>query len=145
MNKVIIKGRLTAEPELSNTVTGVEYCNFTVAVDRYAGKDKEKETDFIPCKAWRQTAVFVNKYFVKGQEILVLGSIRFDKYEKDGEKRIFASVSVENIEFCGSKSDSKTSLDIKNNGDSDGNSATAAYTAPANDYSEIGTDDDLPF
>ena len=146
MNKVIIKGRLTADPELSNTVTGVEYCNFAVAVDRYAGKDKEKETDFIPCKAWRQTAVFINKYFVKGQEILILGSIRFDKYEKDGEKkRIFASVSVENVEFCGSKSDSKPSLDVKHNGDSDGCSATAAYTDPASDYAEIGTDDDLLF
>lgn len=145
MNKVIIKGRLTADPELSNTVTGVEYCNFAVAVDRYAGKDKEKETDFIPCKAWRQTAVFINKYFVKGQEILILGSIRFDKYEKDGEKRTFASVSVENIEFCGSKSDSKPSLDVKHDGDSDGYSATAAYTTPTSEYAEIGTDDDLPF
>ena len=86
MNKVILKGRLTADPELSNTSTGVEYCNFSIAVDRYAGKDKEPETDFVPCKAWRQSAVFITKYFSKGKEILVEGSIRFDKYEKRRRK-----------------------------------------------------------
>lgn len=142
MNKVIIKGRLTADPELSNTSTGIEYCKFTVAVDRYAGKDKERETDFIPCKAWRRTAVFVNQYFTKGREILVLGSIRFDKYEKDGEKRTIASVSVENVEFCGSKSDSKPSTDISYDGS---DSAPSAHTAPSDDYAEVGADDDLPF
>lgn len=141
MNKVIIKGRLTADPELSNTSTGVEYCNFTVAVDRYVGKDKESETDFIPCKAWRQSAVFVNKYFAKGKEILVEGSIRFDKYEKDGEKRTFASVSVERVEFCGGKSDTKPSIDVN----PEQNSPSYSTTAASSDFTEIGSDDDLPF
>lgn len=141
MNKVIIKGRLTADPELSNTSTGVEYCNFTVAVDRYVGKDKESETDFIPCKAWRQSAVFVSKYFAKGKEILVEGSIRFDKYEKDGEKRTFASVSVERVEFCGGKSDTKPSIDVN----PEQNSPSYSTTAASSDFTEIGSDDDLPF
>lgn len=141
MNKVIIKGRLTADPELSNTSTGVEYCNFTVAVDRYVGKDKESETDFIPCKAWRQSAVFVNKYFAKGKEILVEGSIRFDKYEKDGEKRTFASVSVERVEFCGGKSDTKPSIDVN----PEQNSPSYSTSAASSDFTEIGSDDDLPF
>lgn len=99
MNKVILKGRLTADPELSNTSTGVEYCNFSIAVDRYVGKDKDHETDFVPCKAWRQSAALITKYFTKGKEILVEGSIRFDKYEKDGEKRINAYVSVDRVYF----------------------------------------------
>ena len=141
MNKVIIKGRLTADPKLSNTSTGVEYCNFTVAVDRYVGKDKESETDFIPCKAWRQSAVFVNKYFAKGKEILVEGSIRFDKYEKDGEKRTSASVSVEIVEFCGGKSDTKPSIDVN----PEQNSPSYSTTAASSDFTEIGSDDDLPF
>ena len=65
MNSLIIKGRLTADPELKNTSNATEYCDFTVAVDRFAGKDKERETDFVPCRAWRQTAVFIQKYFKK--------------------------------------------------------------------------------
>jgi single-strand DNA-binding protein len=103
MNSFIIKGRLTADPELKTTTNATEYCDFTVAVDRYAGKDKEKETDFVPCRAWRQTAVFIDEYFKKGQEILVSGEMRFDKYEKDGEKRTFACCTVNRAEFCGGK------------------------------------------
>ena len=145
MNKVILKGRLTADPELSNTSTGVEYCNFSIAVDRYVGKDKEPETDFVPCKAWRQSAVFITKYFSKGKEILVEGSIRFDKYEKDGEKRTFASVSVDRVEFCGGKSDSKPSADIRHDSDTIGYTVPPQYATPANnDFAEVG-DDDLPF
>ena len=105
MKSLIIKGRLTSDPELKNTSSATEYCDFTVAVDRYAGKDKEKETDFIPCRAWRQTAVFVQQYFKKGQEIIVGGEIRFDKYEKDGEKRTYSFVQVNRVEFCGGKKD----------------------------------------
>lgn len=103
MNSLIIKGRLTADPELKNTSNATEYCDFTVAVDRYAGKDKDKETDFVPCRAWRQTAVFVEEYFKKGQEIIIDGEVRFDKYEKDGEKRIYSYCQVNRVEFCGSK------------------------------------------
>ena len=135
MNKVIIKGRLTADPELQNTADAVEYCKFTVAVDRYAGKDKENKTDFFPCTAWRQKAAFVSQYFTKGKEILVIGSLHFDKYEKDGEKRTTASVQVENVEFCGSKGDSKPNTDV-----------VPSYSNSASDFTEIDeSDDDLPF
>lgn len=105
MNNLVLKGRLTSDPELKSTSNATEYCDFTVAVDRYAGKDKEKEVDFVPCRAWRQTAVFVQQYFKKGQEIIVCGEIRFDKYEKDGEKRTYSFVQANRIEFCGSKKD----------------------------------------
>ena len=103
MNKVIIKGRLTADPELRYSSSSVENCRFTVAVDRYVGKDKEKEVDFIPCVAWRQNAVVLSKYFVKGSSILVIGSLHFDKYCKDGQNKTFAIVQVDSVEFCSSK------------------------------------------
>ena len=105
MNKTILKGRITADIELKTTQSGIEYCTFTVAVDRRVGKDSEKVTDFIPCKAWRQTAVFVNTSFSKGKEILLDGSVQVDKYEKDGENRNYTYVNVNSVEFCGGKSD----------------------------------------
>jgi single-strand DNA-binding protein len=112
MNKVILKGRMTADAEMKSTSNGVEYCNFSIAVDRYQGKDKERTADFIPCKAWRQTAAFVDKYFGKGKEILIDGEIHFDKYEKDGENRTFAYVSVNGVEFCGSKLEGNNSSGV---------------------------------
>lgn len=124
MNNLIIKGRLTAAPELKNTSNATEYCDFTVAVDRFAGKDKERETDFVPCRAWRQTAVFVEKYFSKGQEILVSGEIRFDKYEKDGEKRTYAYMVANRIEFCGGKRN-------------EDNSSEGSFTAVASDDGDL--------
>lgn len=103
MNNCIFKGRLTAKPELQVTPEATEYCKFSVAVDRYNGKGKERTADFVPCTAWRQTAAFICQYFDKGQEILVQGEIHFDKYDKDGETRTHASLSVNKAEFCGSK------------------------------------------
>lgn len=130
MNSVVLKGRLTADPELKNTANGIEYCTLSVAVDRYMGKDKEKSVDFIPCKAWRQTAVFINKYFAKGQEILISGAINVDKYDKDGETRTFTSVAVDRAEFCGKK----------------GENGGQASAAPGSDFEElIGDDGELPF
>ena len=103
MNNLILKGRLTADPELKQTSNATDYADFTVAIDRFAGKDKEKETDFIPCRAWRQTALFIHEYFKKGSEILISGEMRVDKYEKDGEKRSYSYCTVNRAEFCGSK------------------------------------------
>ena len=106
MNNVVIKGRITNDLELKTTPNAVETLQFTVAVDRYAGKGKEKITDFIPCKAWRQNAVFISKYFGKGKEILVSGNLHIDKYDKGGEKRSFSYINVLSSEFCGSRTDS---------------------------------------
>ena len=109
MNSLILKGRLTADPELKQTSNATDYADFTVAIDRFAGKDKEKETDFIPCRAWRQTALFIHEYFKKGSEILIGGEMRVDKYEKDGEKRTYSYCTVSRAEFCGSKKDNSAS------------------------------------
>lgn len=105
MNKVTLKGRLTNAPELKKTTSDISVCDFSVAVNRRFNKE---QTDFINCQAWRQTAEFISKYFGKGQEILVNGELHIDKYEKDGETKFITRVVVDEVEFCGSKSDTKT-------------------------------------
>lgn len=105
MNKVILKGRLTANPELKTTSTDIYVTDFSVAVNRRFNKE---QTDFINCQAWRQTAEFITKYFTKGQEILVVGELHIDKWDKDGETRYSTRVSVDEVEFCGSKSENNT-------------------------------------
>ena len=104
MNKVIIKGRLTAKPELKTTSTDIYVTDFSVAVNRRFNKE---QTDFINCQAWRQTAEFITKYFTKGQEILVVGEMHIEKWDKDGETRYTTRVVVDEVEFCGSKAENK--------------------------------------
>lgn len=135
MNHVVIKGRLTADPELKTTQTGVETCSFTVAVDRYAGKDKEKTVNFIPCRAWRATAAFIANYFMKGKEILIDGALNIDKYDKDGETRSFAYINVDTVEFCGGKQKP----------DADTAGSVPAAAAKSNTAFAAVDDDDLPF
>lgn len=114
MNKIILKGRLTANPELKTTTTDITVCDFSVAVNRRFNKE---QTDFINCQAWRQTAEFITKYFTKGQEILVVGELHNDKWEKDGETRYTSRVSVDEVYFCGSKAENKSQKDIDANTD----------------------------
>ena len=104
MNKVILKGRLTANPELKTTATDITVCDFSVAVNRRFNKE---QTDFINCQAWRQTAEFITKYFTKGQEILVVGELHIEKWDKDGETRYSTRVVVDEVDFCGSKAENK--------------------------------------
>ena len=101
MNKVILIGRLTKEPELSTTASGVAMCRFTLAVDRPYNKDStEKQADFLPVVAWRNLAEFVSKYFHKGSPCVVVGSIRTGSYDaQDGTKRYTTDIFAENIEF----------------------------------------------
>lgn len=104
MNNIVIKGRLTADPEMRKTGNGVPVANFTVAVDRMFNRD---ETDFFRCTAWRSTAEFVQQYFKKGQEILLTGELHCDVWvDDDGEKHSSWTVQVANAEFCGSKPES---------------------------------------
>lgn len=105
MNKIIIKGRLTRDPELKTAGNGMELCKFTVAVDRRRQKDKEQQTDFFDCTAFWNTGVAISKYITKGREILVEGRMESSKSEKDGVKRTFWGLTVDTFEFCGSKSD----------------------------------------
>lgn len=104
LNKAMLQGRLTADPELRSTPSGVSVTTFALAVNRNFKKDGEQETDFINCVAWRSTAEFVCKYFQKGQQAVVDGSIQNRSYtDKQGNRRTAFEVVVDNIYFAGSK------------------------------------------
>ena len=108
LNHITIMGRLTRDPELRRTGSGVAVASFTVAVDRdFGGRDGgEKETDFIDCVAWRQTGEFVSKYFTKGRMIVVSGRLQIRSWtDKDGNKRRTAEVVADNVYFGDSKRD----------------------------------------
>ena len=112
MNKVILLGRLTADPELRQTQSGIATCSFTVAINN--GKDKdgnERDPDFINCKAWRQTAEFISKWWSKGKMIALEGKFKTDKYQdkKYPDVNHYSSyVLVDNVEFCGDKGSTST-------------------------------------
>ena len=106
LNHITIMGRLTRDPELRRTGSGVAVASFTVAVDRDFGKNEngEKETDVIDCVAWRQTGEFVSKYFTKGSMIVVSGRLQVRSWtDKDGNKRRTAEVVADNCYFGESK------------------------------------------
>lgn len=106
MNKVILMGRLTREPELKQTPNGVNVCSFSIAVNRrYKNTEGNYDADFVNCVAWRQTGEFVSKYFAKGRMIAVAGSLQTRTYEKDGQKRYVTEVQVDEAYFCGDKMD----------------------------------------
>ena len=109
LNHITIMGRLTRDPEMRSTQSGVAVASFTLAVDRdFGGRDGgEKQTDFIDCTAWRHTAEFVSKYFSKGRMAVVSGRLQIDNYtDNDGNKRKAAKVIADNIYFGDSKKDS---------------------------------------
>ena len=140
LNSIIIMGRLTADPELRSTSSGLSVTSFTVAVDRgYVRAGEEKKTDFIPVVAWRQTADFVSKYFRKGSMIAVQGSLQSRSYEdKNGNKRVAYEVIADQVSFCGSKAESGT-------GSYESASPSSYNNSSADDFSSVVDDDDLPF
>ena len=137
LNHITIMGRLTRDPELRRTGSGIAVASFTVAVDRdFGGRDGgEKETDFIDCVAWRQTGEFVSKYFTKGRMIVVSGRLQIrSRTDKDGNKRRTAEVVADNCYFGDSKRDSDGGSSYGGN-TYGGNSYGSAYSAPAgNNY-----------
>ncbi len=133
MNKIIITGRLVRDPDLRTCNNGTEVCNFALAVDRRVKKDQEKKTDFIDCTAWGKTAVFVNTYLHKGDGANVEGRMESNMWtDKDGNKRVSWSVTVDNIEFPHGRSGSN-------------NSHAAPAPAPQ-EFTEVTEEDgELPF
>ena len=99
MNKITITGRLTRDPEMKTLENGMEKCRFTVAVDRKHKKDKPAKTDFFDCDAWSGTAAFVNAWFKRGSAITVIGRMESSTSEKDGQKRTYWTLNVEEVEF----------------------------------------------
>lgn len=149
LNHITIMGRLTRDPEIRYTQSQTPVTSFTLAVDRdFGGRDcGEKQTDFIDCVAWRQTAEFVSKYFTKGSMAVVSGRLQIrDWTDREGGKRRNAEVVVDNIYFGESKrreggemrSDSRPAYQSSNESVSPGMGASA--------FSELGDDDgELPF
>lgn len=136
MNVVALMGRLTYDPELRSTPSGVSVCRFQMAVDRsFQKQGEERRADFIDVTAWRQTAEFVCKYFRKGAMIAVEGAIQTDNFtDKEGNKRKSVQVVANQVSFCGSKAEAGAEQPNLN--------AAAAYE----DFEEIADDDDdLPF
>ena len=107
INKVILMGRLTADPELRQTTSGIAMCRFSIAIDRpYRSKDGgDRQTDFINVVTWRQSAEFVSRYFSKGKMIIVEGSLRNNNYtDQNGVKHYSIDVQADNVTFGESKS-----------------------------------------
>ena len=149
LNHITIMGRLTRDPELCRTGSGVAVTSYTVAVDRDFGKNEngEKETDFIDCVAWRQTGEFVSKYFTKGRMAVVSGRLQIRSWtDKEGNKRRTAEVIADNVYFGDSKreGDNAGGFSAPANGGFGGYSAPASN--PASDFSMLDDDDaQLPF
>ena len=159
LNHIVIMGRLTRDPELRRTGSGIAVASFTVAVDRdFGGRDGgEKETDFIDCVAWRQTGEFLSKYFTKGSMIVVSGRLQIRNWtDKEGNKRRSAEVVADNVYFGDSKRDSADGGFNQSQGYAQSFNQVPqqqpAYQAPQNvsaassDFSMLSDDDpDLPF
>jgi len=147
LNHIIVMGRLTRDPELRRTGSGVAVASFTVAVDRdFSPKDGgERETDFIDCVAWRQTGEFVSKYFTKGRMAVVSGRLQIRGWtDKDGNKRRTAEIVADNVYFGDSKRDGDSGNSFGAAPASFGGYATPA--APASDFAMLDDDDaQLPF
>mgnify|MGYP000971246118 FL=1 len=113
LNKVILMGRITAEPELRYTTSNTPVCSFTLAVERdYKDSEGNRQADFINCQAWRNTAEFVCKYFTKGQPIVVVGKIQTRTWEdQEGKKHYATEVVVDNVYFAGSSKKNEQSTE----------------------------------
>lgn len=146
LNKAVIMGRLVRDPELKHTQKGKAYTSLCLAVERnYSRNGEQRQTDFIDCEAWKQTAEFICKYFRKGQMIGLEGSIQTRNYtDQDGNKRYATEVLAENVSFCESK---------KSESHSQPSPSAPAAAAPSpgyssgssEDFEEITPDDDMPF
>ena len=148
LNHIVIMGSLTRDPDVRRTPNGVAVTSFTLAVDRdFGARDGDKQTDFIDCVAWRNTADFVGKYFAKGRMAVVSGRLQIREWtDKDGGRRRNAEVVADNVYFGDSKKD-------RDGGDFyvppiDSQYASEGYNTPVtgSNFAELdGDDGDLPF
>ena len=148
LNHITIMGRLTRDPELRRTGSGIAVASFTLAVDRdFASRESgERETDFIDCVAWRQTGEFVSKYFTKGSMAVVSGRLQIRNWtDKEGNKRRSAEVVADNVYFGESKRQSEGSGYAAPSAPAYGGYSAPA-SAPASDFAMLDDDDaQLPF
>lgn len=155
MNKVILMGRLTKDPELRFTTSNTAVCQFSIAVDRKYKSEGQPTADFINIVAWRNTAEFVSKYFNKGSRIAIVGQIQTRSYEAtDGRKVYVTEVIADEVEFCESKSTSNTraageapviAREEAGYFDGEDEAPTATPNQINNYFPEESIDDDFPF
>ena len=145
-NKVILGGRLTADPEIKSTTTGIQVVSFSVAVNRRVAKNAEQKTDFINCRAWRERAEFISRYFHKGSSICIVGTLQQNNWtDQQGAKHTTYEVVVDEANFVDSASESRAQ------GGGNFNPYTAEQPgneSPAEDVSrfeQVENVDDLPF
>ena len=147
-NKVMLGGRLTADPELKTTANQIPVVSFSIAVNRnYRSKDtQQQQADFFNVTAWRATAEFVSRYFRKGSSIFVVGTLQNRSWtDPQGIKRYTTDIIADEIHFVDSRSESQGQGAPYS---TDAYSAAPAYSTPvgvAPNFEEIKTDDDLPF
>ena len=131
-NKVILGGRLTSDPELKQTQSGISVCSFSVAVNRRTKPGEEQKADFFNVTAWRQTAEFVSRYFHKGSSICIVGSLQNSNWtDQNGQKHYRTDIVADEVMFVDSRSES--------------GQATPTADTPTPKFEEISTDDSLPF
>ena len=144
-NKVMIGGRLTADPENSQTTSGISMTRFSVAVNRRFAKDSsQQQTDFFNVTAWRATADFVSEYFKNGSSIFITGSLQTRSWtDQNGQKRYATDIVAEEVSFVDSRSESSSSGQYV----PDSYNAEPSFSggAEAPKFEEIKGDDDLPF
>lgn len=149
LNKVVLCGRLTADPELKQTTSGIAVVSFSLAVNRrYQSKNAEgaqaQQTDFINVVAWRQTAEFISRFFRKGSALCITGSIQTRTWQdQQGQKRYATEVVADEAMFVDSKNDSNAAGTFANDTYNAPSYASAPAVTPK--YEERSTDDDLPF
>jgi single-strand DNA-binding protein len=146
LNKVVLCGRLTADPELKQTQNGIAVVSFALAVNRRftrgADGQSNSQADFINCVAWRQTAEFISRYFKKGSSLCVTGSIQTRTWQDNtGAKRYATEVVVDEAMFVDSRTDSAAQSNYVP--DAYGSPSFSSGDAP--NFEEVKTDDDLPF
>ena len=150
LNKVVLCGRLTADPELKQTQSGIAVVTFTLAVNRRFqartnDAQQQQQADFITLVAWRQTAEFISKFFKKGSALCVTGSIQTRSWQDNqGQRRYATEVVVDEAMFV----DSRTEGGAQGGYTPDAYGAAPSYASPAAsapNFEELKTDDDLPF
>ncbi len=151
LNKAILVGRLTADPELRQTPNGISVISFSIACDRPYSRGGERQTDFINIVAWRSTAEFIAKYFHKGNAIAIDGSIQTRRYtDKDGNNRTAFEVQADHVSFVESKSASAASqmpqpMAAPAAAPTQNSPAASYASGDLGDFEELDSDDDLPF
>ena len=142
LNKVILMGRLTRDPELKYTPSNVAVCSFSIAVDRrYARPGEQRQADFINIVTWRNTAEFVSKYFVKGQLINICGSLQTRTWDDaQGVKHYATEVVADEVNFCGDNRNGASQGDMNQ-----GFAANTQQNPVSSGFTPMDTDDDLPF